>query len=150
MTHLLFMPLSDPTNNIPKLNPSPYFWLPVDASTTASDPDRLFDYIMWVSVISCLLLMGLMISLEIPGEGSALETDGRRRPHTGLELIWSIAPLPVVILMFVWGFRGFVALEPRRRTRTRCASRPEVEVALPVSGWLHGRSTSRPDGAEDA
>ena len=49
---LAFGPYVPPTIE-PKLPDSPYFWLPVDASSsTAAQVDPLFNYIMWVNVIS--------------------------------------------------------------------------------------------------
>ena len=141
MTHLLAMALSDPASNVPKLNDSPYFWLPVAASTTADQPDRLFDYIMWVSVISCLLLMGLMILFvwKYRAKDRHSKPTGGVDHHTGLELIWSIGPLPVVILMFVWGFQGFVAL------RTTPKDAYEVRVTAQKWKWLF----QYPDGYTD-
>jgi cytochrome c oxidase subunit 2 len=35
--------------------------------------------------------------------------------NTGLELLWSILPLPVVLVMFVWGFQEFIALRTTPR-----------------------------------
>jgi cytochrome c oxidase subunit II len=132
MTHLLSMALADPPTNVPKLNDSPYFWLPVDASTTAADPDNLFGYIMWVSVISCLLLMGLMILFvwKYKAKDRHSKPTGGVDHHTGLELLWSIGPLPIVILMFVWGFQGFVAL------RTTPKDAYEVRVTAQKWKWI--------------
>lgn len=132
MTHLLAMALMDPPSNLPKFPDSPYFWLPVDASTTAGDPDQLFTYIMWVSVISCLLLMGLMILFvwKYKAKDRHSKPTGGVDHHTGLEMLWSIGPLPVVILMFVWGFQGFVML------RTTPKDAYEVRVTAQKWKWL--------------
>ncbi len=128
---LAFAPIPVP-NNVPTLNPSPYFWLPVPASTMAQPIDDLFNYVMWVSVISCLLLMGLMIYFVTKYRAKSRKDEGTSSSdhHTGLELFWSIGPLPVLLAMFVWGFQGFVAL------RTTPKDAYEVHVTAQKWKWL--------------
>src|SRR6185312_1444719 len=98
---LSYVPADEPAN-VPKLNDSPYFWMPVRASTSADAVDGLFDYIMWVNVISVLALMALMIYFltKFRAKSRHDQPQASTDHHTGLELVWSIAPLPVVLAMF--------------------------------------------------
>jgi cytochrome c oxidase subunit 2 len=135
MTNLLsllaFAP--DEPTNVPKLPDSPYFWLPVQGSTTGQEYDSLFGFIMWVSVISCLLLMGLMIYFVYKYKAKSRKEEHPQAStdhNTGLELIWSIVPLPIVIGMFVLGFQGFVHL------RTTPKDAYEIHVTGQKWKWL--------------
>jgi cytochrome c oxidase subunit II len=119
-------------SNIPKLPDSPYFWLPVNASTTADNVDGLFDYVMWVSAICTVLLIFLMILFVAKYRAKSRhdKPTGGTDHHTGLELIWSIVPLPVVLAMFAWGFQGFVDL------RTTPKDAYEIHVTGQKWKWL--------------
>jgi cytochrome c oxidase subunit 2 len=118
--------------NAPKLEDSSSFWLPVDGSTTAGYVDGLFNYIMWVSVFCTVLLILLMIYFVAKYRAKSRLEKPQESPahHTGLELIWSIVPLPVVLLMFAWGFQGFVAL------RTTPKDAYEIHVTGQKWKWL--------------
>lgn len=119
-------------SNIPKLPDSPYFWLPVAGSTTADSVDGLFNYIMWVSEICTLALIFLMILFVVKYRAKSRhdKPTGGTDHHTGLELIWSTVPLPVVLLMFAWGFQGFVDL------RTTPKDAYEIHVTAQKWKWL--------------
>jgi cytochrome c oxidase subunit 2 len=129
---LALAPAADDTN-VPKLGESPYFWLPGSGSTTtAKYVDPLFDYIMWTSIISAVVLMALMIYFVAKYRATSRHTkpESSTDHHTGLELIWSIVPLPVCLLMFAWGFQGFVAL------RTTPKDAYEIHVTGQKWKWL--------------
>ena len=134
MTNLATLLLAaDEPSNVPKLGDSPYFWLPQSGSTnTAQHVDPLFDYIMWVSVICTLALMFLMVYfvLKYRAKSRHEKPVGSTDHHTGLELLWSIAPLPVMLAMFAWGFQGFVAL------RTTPKDAYEIHVTGQKWKWL--------------
>lgn len=87
----------------------PYsFQLPEQASTLAPEVDWLYDFIYWFSLISFVLIVGLMVFFIFRY---------RRRPgvkaaptghNTALELAWTFAPLILLVMVFHWGFRGYV------------------------------------------
>ena len=114
---LMFAPSAPDLTNGVKLPESPYFWLPVNGSTTAESVDGLFNYIYWVSVICTLALLGLMILFVI--KYRAKDRHSKPQPssdhNSGMELIWSTVPVPVLLLMFAWGFQGFVDLRTTPR-----------------------------------
>ncbi len=128
---LSFAPYTQPAN-APHLAPSPYFWLPVEGSVTAAPVDRLFDFIMWASVFCVGLLMALMIFFIV--KYRAKSRHDKPQPsaghHTGLELVWSIVPLPILLAMFAWGFQGFVEL------RTTPKDAYEIRVTGQKWKWL--------------
>ncbi len=129
-TLLLFA--ADEPSNAPKLGESPYFWLLKAGSTTAEHVDGLFDYIMWVSVVSTLMLVGLMgwFVFKYRAANRHVKPIGATDHNTAMELEWSIVPLPIVLAMFGWGFQGFVAL------RTTPKDAYEIHVTGQKWKWL--------------
>jgi cytochrome c oxidase subunit 2 len=127
-----FAPSGDDANAAMKFPESPYFWMPVRASTSADAVDGLFDYIMWVNVIGALMLMAGMIYFVIKYRAKSRKDlpQPSTDHHTGLELIWSIAPLPICLAMFAWGFQGFVEL------RTTPKDAYEIHVTGQKWKWL--------------
>jgi cytochrome c oxidase subunit 2 len=122
----------DEPANIPKLNPSPYFWMPVQGSTSAEAVDSLFNYIMWVNIVCLVALMAVMVYFVLKFRAKSRKDAPTPSPdhHTGLELLWSIGPLPVVLAMFAWGFQGFVEL------RTTPKDAYEIHVTGQKWKWL--------------
>jgi cytochrome c oxidase subunit 2 len=122
---------ADEPSNIPKLGETD-FWLIKSGSTTSQHVDPLFNYVMWVSVISTLMLLGLMILfvLKYRAKDRHVKPVGAHDHNTALELLWSIGPLPVVLAMFGWGFQGFVAL------RTTPKDSYEIHVTGQKWKWL--------------
>jgi len=122
----------DEPSNAPKLPESPFFWLPAPGSTTVEHVDGLFDYIMWVNVLCTVLLLGLMAYFvwKYRATSRTVKPESSTSHHTGLELIWSIVPLPVVLAMFAWGFQGFIAL------RTVPKDAYEIHVTGQKWKWL--------------
>lgn len=86
------------------------FWMPEDASTTAGAVDAVFYFILWVSVFFFVLVVGLMFAFMIlyrqrtPGQ----EARAQITHNTSLELLWSIIPTIIVVIMFWWGYRVFM------------------------------------------
>jgi cytochrome c oxidase subunit 2 len=119
-------------NDLPKSPPSPYFWMPVKGSELAGEIDRTFNFIMWISVISAVLLMGAMIYFV--SKYRAKSRKDKPLPstdhNTTFEVLWSVIPLPIVLLMFVWGFQNFVAL------RTTPKDAYEIHATAQKWKWL--------------
>lgn len=88
------------------------WWFTNQASTVAADNDALFMFIFWVSVFFFILVMGLVAYFSVkyrrkPGVAQ------QRSPahHTPLEVTWTVGPCFLLLIMFVWGFKGFVDLQ---------------------------------------
>ena len=87
------------------------FWMPPQASTKAESVDWLFFFLYWASVAAFTLIMATMVLFLIryrhrPGHKA------RRSPShsTSLELTWSIIPTLIFLMMFWWGFQGFIEM----------------------------------------
>lgn len=87
-------------------------WLPPKASTFAASHDGLFYFILWTCVISFAVVIGVMtwfgITYRRRKEG---ERTSSNRGHFGLEVAWSVVPSLFLIVIFVWGFKGFMTMQ---------------------------------------
>jgi cytochrome c oxidase subunit II len=118
--------------NPPKFPESPHFWVPLDASTSSGTVDGLFDFIMWISIVCSIALMGAMIYFvtKYRAPDRKVSPVPSTDHNTFLELIWSIVPMPFVLAMFIWGFHGFVEL------RTSPKDAYEVHAQAQKWKWL--------------
>ncbi len=109
--HLLSL-LADP--QLPKSAPSDSFWLPVDASVTTRNIDWVWDFLVWMSVLTALAIVVAMFHFVTKYKAKSRAANEHADPsaehNTALEIAWSVLPLFVVIALFVWGFKGFVDL----------------------------------------
>ena len=79
------------------------------ASEIGRYSDGLFIFIFWVSVFSFVLLMGLMAwwtwkyrrRAGVPAPKSA-------NHNTPLEITWTVIPSLLLLVIFIWGFKGYV------------------------------------------
>ena len=84
-------------------------FLPPARSTVAASHDGLYQFLLWMSVFFVVLIAGLMVYFVIKYR--------RKSPHdcpigpthsTAIELGWTLPPLILVMIIFIWGFRGFM------------------------------------------
>lgn len=85
------------------------FWLPERASTIAPANDALFYFILGINVFFSSLIMILMVLFVVKYRHRG------NRPHdptgghsTALELTWTIIPTLLVLVIFWFGFRGYL------------------------------------------
>jgi cytochrome c oxidase subunit II len=83
-------------------------FLPPARSTIAGAHDGLYSFVLWMSVFWLVLIAGVLVYFVIKYR--------RKSPHdkpvgpthsTAIELGWTLPPLVLVMIIFVWGFRGF-------------------------------------------
>jgi len=89
--------------------PAKSFWMPPQVSTVAQGVDWLFNFILWISVFFFALIVGLMILFIVRyrrREGH--EAQESPSHNTALEITWSVIPIILVVLIFFFGFRGFL------------------------------------------
>ncbi len=87
------------------------FQMPPQASTMAHQVDSLYYFIFWGSVFFFLLIVGLSLIFVLKYRRRPGQTMAPRASHnTPLEVTWTVIPLALVILVFVWGFKGYMAL----------------------------------------
>jgi cytochrome c oxidase subunit II len=116
---------------LPKLPDSPYFWMPSQSSTVANQIDWLFDVMMWLSVLSCLGILGAMIYFCVQYRARSRAANERVEVtpdhNTTLEITWSLIPLVICVALFVWGFKGYVDL--------RSSPKDALEVHVSGQKW---------------
>ena len=87
------------------------FILPPVNSTFAGDVDALFTFINLVSVI---LLLGITLAIVYFSIKYKRKSDDYITPviqhNTALEVTWTVIPLILILIVFFWGFRGYVEM----------------------------------------
>lgn len=77
---------------------------PQQASTMAAQVDALFFFLLAVSLSVSFLIAGLIVYFAIRYRRRSPDEIGTAtRPHVVLEIIWTLVPLGVSLIFFVWG-----------------------------------------------
>ena len=102
---------------------------PPQASTFASQEDALFLFLVAVSAFFVVLIFLLIFVFAIKYRRRSPEQKARpTRESLALELIWSLIPLGLTVIMFVWGADlFFVASRPPSRA---------IEIAVVGKQWM--------------
>jgi cytochrome c oxidase subunit 2 len=89
-------------------------WLPENVSTYGGEIDRLFSIIQWITGITFLIVIVLMLLFIVKYR----DQGGRRATYThgstALEVIWTIVPAIILIVLFLlsqsiwWNIKGGV------------------------------------------
>ena len=115
-------------------------WMPEQASTISGRTDWIFAFIFWVCMFFFLLVSILMVAFVIkyrhkPG----VKRDTAGGHNTALEIIWTIIPTILVLIMFYYGIKGYLymAVEPPNAM--------EVNVKARTWSWTF----TYPNGATD-
>lgn len=83
--------------------------LPEQATQHAASVDTLFMFLVWLSVFFFVLIAGLLFYSVVKfRRRSPHDVTPHITHHTGLELLWSIVPLIIVIGLFFWGLNGYL------------------------------------------
>ena len=87
------------------------FFLPPARSTFAPAHDALYHFILWMSVFFVVLIAGLLVFFVVKYRRKSHHDLPEGPTHsTAIELGWTLPPLILVMVIFAWGFRGFVAM----------------------------------------
>jgi len=101
------------------------FWLPEQVNTLAGGVDELFMFLIWVSVISLILVLGPMVWFVIHyREGNDVNRDRPPSHSFWLEATWTIIPTVFLIGLFFWGADAY----------TRMSIPPEGAMEIRVNG----------------
>jgi cytochrome c oxidase subunit II len=142
--HLLAL-LAEPA--LPKLAPSDSFWLPADASVTTRNIDWVWDFMIWMSVLTTLAIFVAMFHFvtkyRAKSRAANEPTEKSAEHNTTLEIAWSVLPLFVCIALFVWGFKGFVDL------RTPPKEAMELKANAQKWKWTFDFKCANGDGLTD-
>jgi cytochrome c oxidase subunit 2 len=122
-------------------NSSPSFWMPERASTVAPSVDHVFTFIYWLCVFFFVLVTALLVAFVIKYRHRRGE-----QPHepaaghsTALELTWTIIPTVLVLVIFYFGFRGFLNMSVE----------PPNPYEIGVTGSMWQWSFTYPNGYSD-
>jgi cytochrome c oxidase subunit II len=84
---------------------------PDSASTIAGRVDALYFFLLAISVFFSLLIAGLIVYFAIRYHRRSPNDIGARiHGGMGLEITWTIVPLLIVMVIFVWGASVFFAM----------------------------------------
>jgi cytochrome c oxidase subunit 2 len=113
------------------------FWFPAEASTVAREIDDVFYFILWVSIVSFVLVIGATLLFawkyrERAGHKATVTSSHDNR----LELTWTIVPTILVAVMFWVGFKGFLDLR----------TPPEGAYEVQVTGFQWAWEFRYPNG----
>jgi cytochrome c oxidase subunit II len=87
------------------------FWMPPQASTIAPDVDWLFNVIMGICIFFFLLILVLTVGFAWKyryREGKPMLEAPKH--NTALELTWTFIPTVIVVMIFFYGFKGFIKM----------------------------------------
>ncbi len=108
------------------------FWMPVEGSTGAAGVDSVFSLVFWVSAFFFVLIVALMVLFVVRYRRRPGRLDAEPSPshNTALELTWTLIPIAIVIVIFVWGFKVYLD------TNTPPANAYEISVTGQKWKWL--------------
>ena len=121
--------------------PEGTFWLPPAISSVAREVDWVFYLVLWISVFFFLLIVALMVVFLFkyrarPGH----EVEPSPAHNIPLEITWIAIPLLLVLVIFYYGFRGFMNMI------TPPGDAYEIQVTAQKWNWLF----TYPNGYTDA
>lgn len=105
------------------------YLLPPQRSTVASEVDSLFTFI---NVAGFLLFAGIMITILIFVIKYRRKSEDDVTPvithNSILEVTWTVIPIILILIVFSWGFRGFLSLSSTPANA--------YEINVTAASWL--------------
>ncbi len=116
------------------------FWLPPRSSSYAEDVDWLFWFIMWICIVFFLLVAALVVifAWKYRYRPGVAMLDAPKH-NTALELTWTFVPTVLVIIIFVYGFKGYL----------RMSVAPPNAYEIIVTGKMWKWTFQYPNGHQD-
>lgn len=116
-------------------------WMPEQASTVAPDVDWQFLFILWVCTIMFVLVAILIAVFVIKYRGKPGQPSQKSPSHsTALEMTWTVLPTLVVMVIFYFGFRGYMDM----------TAPPPNAYEIQVNAFKWGWSFTYPNGHVDS
>jgi cytochrome c oxidase subunit 2 len=117
------------------------FWMPPQVSTVASGVDWLFHFILAISVFFFVLIVVVMVVFILKYRRRAGHPAEASPSHNlPLELTWTGIPVLIVIVIFFFGFKGYLDL----------ATPPANAYEVTVEGQKWNWSFTYPNGYVDS
>jgi len=88
-------------------------WLPPGNSTIAGEVDALFYFLVYASIVLFAIVLFGIIFFSLRYRRRAGEAEGTTvsiSHNTKLELLWSILPTILVVIVFFWGFDVYLKM----------------------------------------
>lgn len=106
-------------------------WLPPAKSTVAADYDLLFNFILFAGLIIFAIVVVTMVLFVVKyrRRGKAGKTSGKDH-NLVLELLWSILPFLLTLIVFDWGFASYI------RLNVAPANSLEIKVKAQKWSWV--------------
>ena len=87
------------------------FWLPESVNALAGGVDELFIFVLWVTVISLVLVLGAMVWFAIRYKAGSGGPRGSMPTHNlALEVTWTLIPTAILGVIFFWGTRDYAKM----------------------------------------
>ena len=85
-------------------------WFPAPASSLAETVDRLFYFIYYGSIAMFVVILAILFYFVLryrrrPGREVATSQVAH---NTTIEVLWTVIPLILVMIIFAWGFRDYI------------------------------------------
>lgn len=103
--------------------------VPVQGSAYAGQVDRLYLFLIWLTIFFFLLIAGLLAYFVFKYRR---RTEDDQTPnithHNGLEAAWTLLPLAIVIGIFFWGFHSYM--------EAQVSPADAMEVQVTAKKWV--------------
>lgn len=113
-------------------------FLPKAASVRAEGVDDLFMFILWLNILFFLLIAGLAIWFAFRyRRKSATQKTAHITHNNTLEVIWTVIPLVICMVVFFWGFNTYM--------QANVAPDGAMEIQATAKKWIW--TFEYPDGS---
>ncbi len=87
-------------------------FLPPQASTIAGEVDGLIYFLTYLSIFFMILIYGgtAYLAIKYRRKGKRVQLTSGPSDNHKLELTWTIIPTIIVLIIFVWGFKGYMKM----------------------------------------
>lgn len=104
-------------------------FMPPASSTIASEVDALFYFIFYTAIVFFVLVMSLtaFFIIKYRRKGERKLTSGVAH-NTKLEILWTVIPTILVIIVFFWGFKTYL--------RMNIAPKDALEIKVTGQKWF--------------
>lgn len=104
-------------------------FFPPEGSTLAGEVDALFYFIYYASAVLFSIVIGLTIFFVIRYRRRQQTGKTYSKDHSlGLEIVWTVIPTILILIVFVWGFRTYM--------RMNVVPRDALEVKVTAQKWF--------------
>ncbi len=105
------------------------FWLPPEGSTLAANVDSLFYFIFYAAAVFFFVvtILSIFFAIRYRRRGKRELTPGISH-NTRLEITWTVIPSLLFIVVFLWGFNGYLKM--------RVIPKDAMEVRVTAQKWF--------------